>query len=227
MQRFASTSGDFLCRVFGARPMLSGSAWHYSGSNTKARCFALHDTQSEIVQCSVGLSPTNARKRSTCPRFLAASDSFSYLGLKRRRSESEPFLVHLIDQQPLFFRAELHQPVQRFLPGAVSSRDHHVDRQAMPDEIGRQHDHVGFVRTHPFRQRAGGDQPAANEFAAWVLRAFAVNRTLMVNAVRARLAAPHLMPAYFDLQPAIAACRATPAGSLVLLVQRPKPIGEA
>src|SRR5450631_3854310 len=90
----------------------------------------------------------------------------------------------------------------------------------MPDELGRQHDHVGFVRTHPVRQRAGSDQPAANEFAAWMLRAFAVDRTLMANAVRARRSAPDLMPAYLDLQPAVAACRATPAGSLVLLVQR-------
>src|SRR5450631_2130500 len=96
----------------------------------------------------------------------------------------------------------------------------------MPDEIGRQHDHVGLVRTHPLGQRAGSDQPAANEFAAWMLWAFAVDRTLMVSAVRARRSAPNLMPAYFDLQPAIAACRATPAGSLVLLVRRPKPTGE-
>src|SRR3981189_1921983 len=146
--------------------------------------------------------------------------------MKRRGSLNKPFLVHLIDKQPLFFRTELHQPVQRFLPSTDYSRDHHVDRQAMPDEIGRQHDHVGFVRTHPLRQRAGGDQPAATEFAAWMLWACAGDRTLVFRTERERRSAPDLMPAYADLQPARTACRATPAGSLVLLIQRPKPMGE-
>src|SRR5258706_6957664 len=49
----------------------------------------------------------------------------------------------------------------------------------------------------------------------------------MFNTVRARLSAPDPMPTHFDLQPAIAACRAAATASQVLLVQRPKPMSEA
>src|ERR1700676_4953620 len=52
-----------------------------------------------------------------------------------------------------------------------------------------------------------------------MLRALAVNRTLMLDAERARLPPPDFMSGPFDLQPAIAACRAASAGSQMLLVQ--------
>jgi len=57
-----------------------------------------------------------------------------------------------------------------------------------------------------------------------MLRAFAVNRTLMFDAERARLSPPDLMSAHFDLQPAIAARRAASAGSRLLLVQMKRPV---
>src|SRR6202158_5227353 len=52
-----------------------------------------------------------------------------------------------------------------------------------------------------------------------MLRALAVNRALMFDAERTRLPRPDPMSAHFDLQPAIAACRAASAGSQMLLVQ--------
>jgi hypothetical protein len=52
-----------------------------------------------------------------------------------------------------------------------------------------------------------------------MLRAFAVNRTPMFDTERTRLSWPDLMPAHFDLQPAIAAGSAASAGSQMLLVQ--------
>jgi hypothetical protein len=57
-----------------------------------------------------------------------------------------------------------------------------------------------------------------------MLRAFAVDRTLMFDAERARLPRPDLVSAYFDLQPAITARRAASAGSRGLLVQTTKPV---
>src|SRR5258708_32450434 len=90
----------------------------------------------------------------------------------------------------------------------------------MQEEIGSQHDHVGFVRTHPFRQRTRGYQPSANECAAWVLRAIAVDGTLMVDTERARLSPRNPMSTHFDLQPAIAACRAASAASLIVAFHR-------
>src|SRR5258708_13104755 len=90
----------------------------------------------------------------------------------------------------------------------------------MQEEIGSQHDHVGFVRTHPFRQRTRGYQPSANEFAAWMLRAIAVDGTLMVDTERARLSPRNPMSTHFDLQPAIAACRAASAASLIVAFHR-------
>src|ERR1019366_9846672 len=51
--------------------------------------------------------------RSVCPWFFATPDAFCNLGLKSRWTESKPVFFHLIDQQPLLFRTELHQPVQR------------------------------------------------------------------------------------------------------------------
>jgi hypothetical protein len=57
-----------------------------------------------------------------------------------------------------------------------------------------------------------------------MLRAFAVDRTLMFDAERARLARLDLVSAYFDLQPAVTACRAGSAGSRGLLVQLTKPM---
>jgi len=57
-----------------------------------------------------------------------------------------------------------------------------------------------------------------------MLRAFVVNRTLMRDTERARLAMLDPMPAYFDLQPAVAARRAASAGSVMLLVQMTRPV---
>jgi hypothetical protein len=161
----------------------------------------------------------DSRCRSVCPWLFATPDSFRNLGLKRRWAERIPVLFHLIDQQSLIFRTERHQPVQRLSLGAITDRDHHVDRQTMPEEIGRQHDHVGFVRAHPFRQRTRGREPPANEFAARMLRTFAVDRTAMFDAERTGLARPDLVATHFDLQPAIAACRTASAGSQGLLLQ--------
>jgi hypothetical protein len=59
-----------------------------------------------------------------------------------------------------------------------------------------------------------------------MLRPFAVDRTLMCDTERARLAAPDLMSTHFDLQPAIAACRTGSAGSQGLLVQNEKAADE-
>src|SRR3981081_4108051 len=53
-----------------------------------------------------------------------------------------------------------------------------------------------------------------------MLRAFAVDRTLMFDTERARLPPPDTMSTHFDLQPAIAACRAASAGSFVLRFHR-------
>jgi hypothetical protein len=57
-----------------------------------------------------------------------------------------------------------------------------------------------------------------------MLGAFAVDRTLICDTERTRLARPDLMPAHLDLQPAVAAGRAVSAGSLTLLVQIKKPL---
>jgi hypothetical protein len=46
----------------------------------------------------------------------------------------------------------------------------------------------------------------------------------MLDTERAWLAALDPMSAHFDLQPAIAACRAASAGSVVVLVQLTKPV---
>jgi hypothetical protein len=47
-----------------------------------------------------------------------------------------------------------------------------------------------------------------------MLRAFAVDRTLVCDAKRTRLSWPDPMSTYLDLQPAVAACRAASAASL-------------
>jgi hypothetical protein len=52
-----------------------------------------------------------------------------------------------------------------------------------------------------------------------MLGALTVDRTLMRDTERARLAPADPMSAHLDLQPAIAACGAAAAGSLLLLVQ--------
>jgi hypothetical protein len=57
-----------------------------------------------------------------------------------------------------------------------------------------------------------------------MLRAFAVNRTLMFDTERAWLARPDMMSTHFDLQPAIAACRTGSAGSQGELVQIKRPL---
>src|ERR1700730_9243680 len=80
--------------------------------------------------------------RSVRPWLFAPSDAFRDLGLKCRGTEGKPVLFDLIDQEPLVFRSELHQPVQRFSLGTGDRRDHHIDRQAVPGEIGGKHDHV-------------------------------------------------------------------------------------
>src|SRR3984893_1747375 len=158
--------------------------------------------------------------RCVPPGRFAAPDARRNFRLKRRRTEREPFFFDLVDQQPLVFGAELHQPVQRLSLGTPAGRDDDVDRQAVPCEIRRQHDHVGFVRTHPIRQRTFGNQPSANEFAAGMLRAFAVNRTLVSDAERTGVSRPDPMPTHFDLQPAGATCRAASAASLAYLLHR-------
>ena len=84
------------------------------------------------------------------PPFFAAANALCNLRLKRGRAVGKPFAANLINQQPLFQRAEIHQPVQRLLLGTVSSRDQHIDRQPAPEKVRRQHDHVRFVWTHPF-----------------------------------------------------------------------------
>jgi hypothetical protein len=57
-----------------------------------------------------------------------------------------------------------------------------------------------------------------------MLGAFAVDRTLISDTVRTRIAGPDAMLAHFDLQPAVAASGATSTGSLVLLVQMTGPV---
>src|SRR6266436_4419094 len=47
-----------------------------------------------------------------------------------------------------------------------------------------------------------------------MLRAFAVDRTLVCDAKRTRLPWPYPMSTYLDLQPAVAACRTASAASL-------------
>jgi hypothetical protein len=56
-----------------------------------------------------------------------------------------------------------------------------------------------------------------------VLGTLAVDRTLVLDAERTWLAGPDMVSTHFDLQPAIAACRAVSTGSQVLLVQMTRP----
>src|SRR3984893_4135481 len=158
--------------------------------------------------------------RSVRPRRFAAPDPRRDFRLKRRRAECEPFFFDLVDQQPLVFGAKLHHPVERLFLGALAGGNGDVDRQTVPCEVRCQHDHVGFVRTHPIRQRTPGNQPSADEFAAGMLRAFAVNRTLVSDAERTGVSGVDPMPTHLDLQPAIAACRAASAASLAFLLHR-------
>jgi hypothetical protein len=53
--------------------------------------------------------------------------------------------------------------------------------------------------------------------------AFAVDRTLISDVERTRIARPDMISTHFDLQPAIAARGTASTGSLVLLVQMTKP----
>src|ERR1700730_9690990 len=88
---------------------------------------------------------------SVVPRLFATPDAFGNLCLKGWRTEREPVLTDLIDKAPAVFGAELHQPIQGFLLWSLASRNNHVDRQTLPDEVCRQHDHVRPVRPHPIR----------------------------------------------------------------------------
>lgn len=149
--------------------------------------------------------------RLIAPRRLAACKTVRYLALESRGPEHEPIAIDPIDQEPLIFGAESCEPVQRLCLRSRSYGHHHIHRRTAPDKVGSQHDHVGSVRTHPVRQRARCDQPPADEFPAWVLRTFRIDRTAMRHAEGARLSLADLVPAHLDLEPAIATGRATSA----------------
>jgi len=102
---------------------------------------------------SVELAKAGVAYSDIKPVYLAPSDARGNLGLKRRRTEGKPVFLDLVDQQPLFFRTEPHQPIQRLFLRTLPGRDDHVDRQPVPEKVGRKHDHVGFVRAHPFGKR--------------------------------------------------------------------------
>jgi hypothetical protein len=99
---------------------------------------------------------------------------------------------------------------------SLASRNNHVDRQTLPDEVCRQHDHVRSVWPHPFRQRAGGDQPTTNELPARVLGALVIDRAAMLDSKRTRRPRANLVAPNFDLQPAVAASGAGATASSVV-----------
>src|SRR5690348_18360226 len=75
---------------------------------------------------------------SVSPGFLAAPDPIGNLRLESRRAKREPFLSDLINQATFVGGVEPEQPIQCLLLRALSRRDGHVDRQAIPHEIRRQ-----------------------------------------------------------------------------------------
>lgn len=145
------------------------------------------------------------RCSSIAPRLLAAPNALCDLRLKSGRTERKPVLAYLIDEAAPTFSGKPHQPIERLLLRPNADRDNHVDRQSLPDEIGREHDHVRSVRPHPIRQRAGWDQPAAYEFPARMLRTLIVDRAAIAGAERTGASRANMMLAYIDLEPAIAA----------------------
>ncbi len=145
------------------------------------------------------------------PRLFAALDARGNLRLKGRRPEREPLVADLIDEQPPVLRAEPHQPIQRFPLRALAGHHRDIDRQAMPQKVRSQQDHVGPVGSHPVRERTRGGEPSADEFPARMLRAVRIDRAVARGAERARSARPHLVPAHLDLEPAVATRRAASA----------------
>src|SRR4029077_8119874 len=161
-------------------------------------------------------APAGRRRRSRCkwtlrPRPLAAPDPIKHFVLECRRPERVPVFAHLINQEPLARRAERFQPVQRLGLRTLADRDRDVHRAVLPAEIRRQQDHAGLVGPHPFRQRAGAREPAADEVAAGILGPSLIDRAAMPGAKRAGLTAVDPVAVHLDLEPTVAACRAGPA----------------
>src|ERR1700758_2145834 len=147
------------------------------------------------------------------PQFFPTLDPLGDLGPEGLWTKREPLALDLVEQEAPVGRAELHQPVQRLLLRLLADRHDHVDRQAAPGEIRREHDHVRLVGTHPTRQRARADQPAADELATRIDRPLGIDRTAMIGAKRTWMARAHGRPAHLDLQPSITAGGAAAATS--------------